>query len=94
MLETTWSATSIRLQASDTPLLSLLVFCLLLALSFGSLLALCHNACVPLLFACLPDSHDIATPPPPITLLLVSLVGLASPSAYLGALVESCYLFI
>ena len=75
---------------------SLAIFTCFLSLTppiFCSLLALCHDACVSILFACLPCSHDIATPPHPITLPFVYLVSLASRSACLGALLQSCYLF-
>ena len=57
------------------------------------MLALCIDACVPILYACLPCSHNIATPPHPVNLLLVYLVSLASGSACLGVLLESCCLF-
>ena len=65
---------------------SLAIFVCFLSLTpiFCSLLALWCDACVPILFACLPGSHDIASPPHPINLLLVYLVGLASRSACLS----------
>ena len=54
------------------------------------LASLMSRCLCPILYACLPCSPDIATPPHPINLLFVYLVSLASRSACLGALLESC----
>ena len=92
MWATTSSATSTAWIAGKW--YSLAIFACFLPLTppiFCSLLVLCHDACVLILFTCIPCCHD---KPHPINLLFVYLVRLASRSACVGALLESCHLFI